>query len=68
MLGFFSIYFRSKLWAENINRRDLLNRTALYRYNNCRVCAEHFESSMFKKHGSTLRLKPDAFPLLGASK
>ena len=54
---------RSKQWVVSCRRQDLLNKTTKYLYNNCRLCANHFEDVMFLNFQKN-RLKPDAKPTL----
>ena len=54
---------RSKRWVINCRRQDLEKKDARYLYNNCRICSNHFEDSMFR--GSLKnRLKEDAVPTI----
>ncbi|XP_046841870.1 52 kDa repressor of the inhibitor of the protein kinase-like [Xenia sp. Carnegie-2017] len=54
---------RSNEWVQNTRRQDLLNKTANYLYNNCKLCAEHFEECMFLNFEKS-RLKVLAKPTL----
>lgn len=55
--------YRSKEWVVSCRRKDLLNKNTKYLYNNCRLCANHFEDGMFLNFKKN-RLKPDAKPTL----
>ncbi|KAJ8273886.1 hypothetical protein GJAV_G00106590 [Gymnothorax javanicus] len=55
---------RCRQWAQNAGRVDLINRTALYVHNNCRLCAEHFTDDQFSNRQAKTRLKWNAFPSL----
>ena len=39
--------FRCRKWVQNTRRADLLDQSADYLYNNCVLCAEHFEDGQF---------------------
>ena len=60
---FVIIYCGSKEWVVSCRREDLLNKTTKYLYNNCRLCANHFEDVMFLNFQKN-RLKPDAKPTI----
>ena len=55
--------FRTKEWVNNCRRQDLMNKSAEYLYNNCKLCAEHFEDCMFTNHERN-RLNTQAKPTL----
>ena len=52
---------RSKKWVVNCRREDLDKKDPKYLYNNCKICSEHFEDSMFSGHLKN-RLKNNAVP------
>ena len=54
---------RSRQWAINSHREDLLGKDVIYRYQNCKLCAKHFSDSCFR---GTLknRLSETAIPTL----
>lgn len=54
---------RSKKWVVNCRRQDLDKKDPKYLYNNCKICSEHFEDSMFSGHLKN-RLKDNAVPTL----
>lgn len=60
-----SVYFsnRSKKWAINTRRTDLIRKDAGYLYRNIRICSAHFEDEMFTT-ASKKCLKTTAVPTL----
>ena len=56
-------HFRSKRWAINCRRQDLLKRNVGYLNNNIRLCGEHFEEGMFMDQ-TKRQLIPQASPAL----
>ena len=58
---------RCKIWLINCGRDDLdefYKRDPGYLYDNCRMCASHFEDSQFVGQSCRNRLKPSAVPTL----
>ena len=56
-------FARCQIWVQNSRRQDLLNRSPSYISINCKLCAEHFESSQFT-NPSKNRLNWNAVPTL----
>ena len=59
--------FRSNEWASQCNRKDLLHKEVMFRYQNMRVCAKHFEAGSFLNDTRT-QLCRDALPTLNIVK
>ena len=57
-------FFRAELWVRNCRRADLQGREASYLYDNCCICAEHFESSQFMNLAARNKLVWNAVPTL----
>ena len=55
--------FSSKLWAINSGREDLLKKDSIYLYNNCKLCAKHFDHSCFRNYRKN-RLHETAVPTI----
>jgi hypothetical protein len=65
MYVWFGCIFRCKLWLINCRRADLdkfFNANPQYLYENCRLCAEHFEPSQFLDPAVKNRLIANAVP------
>lgn len=43
----YNLQIRSKKWAVNTRRKDLIQKDAEYLYRNVRICSAHFEDEMF---------------------
>ena len=56
-------FARCQIWVQNSRKQDLLNRSPSYLSTNCKLCAEHFESSQFT-NPSKNRLNWNAVPTL----
>ena len=54
---------RSKKWAINTRRLDLMKKDTKYLYQNIRICGDHFEDEMFT-NSSKKTLTRDATPTL----
>ena len=60
----FLITRRSKWWVINCRRDDLMKKEANYLYNQCRMCDEHFDASLFMDPASKRSLVWDAIPTI----
>ena len=58
---FFSTFIsrRCAKWVQNSRRKDLLGKSPMYLYHNCRLCSKHFEDNQIL---STGRLVWNAVP------
>ena len=56
---------RCKRWVINTRREDLMKKDEKYLSKNCKLCADHFEESMFRSNAKN-RLKEDAIPTIFA--
>ncbi|KAK0137698.1 repressor of the inhibitor of the protein kinase [Merluccius polli] len=54
---------KCQIWVQNSRKQDLLNRSPSYLSTNCKLCAEHFESSQFT-NPSKNRFNWNAVPTL----
>ena len=59
----YNLQIRSKKWAVNRRRKDLIQKDAEYLYRNVRICSAHFEDEMFVTE-SKKTLKITAIPTL----
>ena len=57
-------HFRLQIWAERSGRPDLLGKSVKYVYDNCRLCAEHFEPSQFMNQNQRNSLVHSALPTI----
>ncbi len=55
---------RCERWKIYCKKDDLKDKTAEYCYMNLRMCAKHFENTMFSSEDKKNRLKHDAYPTL----
>ena len=58
---------RSREWIQNSGRRDLMDKSPIYCYNNIKFCADHFEPSMFMSYKRNSLIKT-AVPTLFVDK